>query len=437
MTGFLRERPGRPGKWELRVYVGRDPLTRKKRYVSRTVAASGRREAEKLLAGLVTDLEREGSVSSAGTFGELLDQWYAMRVPDLTPAGAVTARRIIEKDLAPLRSMRLAEIAGRFGTARLDQFYAAMRTRGGRCRRATPCEAATCDHGAGGPLSTSTVARAHTVVHAALEQAVRWGWIPRNPAANATVGSIDERDEPPPEPEDLLRLFTLAEARDPELVVFLILAAVTGARRGELLALQWADVDLSAGAATFSHVLSMGPDGVERVRKGRGRNNRKGKTRPVALDGGTVAVLTAHKAKCAARAEMAGTQLPADGYLFAGDGIGGRPWHPDSASRRFRSLRTAAGLPTTRLHDLRHFVVTTLLGAGFAAPTVAGRVGHSRRSTTTLTVYGHRQDHADRAAAELLGRLLDRGAQPAGPDDDPIQPEGGVDAEIIPLRRPG
>jgi integrase len=415
------------------VYVGRDPLSRKKKYVSRTVTASGKREAAKLLAALVTDLEREGAVTSAGTFGDLLDRWLAMRAPDLTPAGLVTARRIVEVDLAPLRSARLAEIGGRFGTAKLDEFYAALRTRGGRCRRRPPCETDVCEHGAGGPLSAATVARVHTVVRAALEQAVRWGWLPRNPATSATVGTIEERDVPPPEPADLLRLFMLAEEHDPELVVFLVLAAVTGARRGELLALQWTDVDLDAGSAAFGHVMSQGPDGVVRVKKGQGRHNRKGKARPVALDGGTIAVLRAHRARCAARVEMAGAQLPADGYLFAADGVGGQPWHPDSVSRRFRNLRTAAGLPETRLHDLRHFVVTTLLGAGFAAPTVAGRVGHSRRATTTLAVYGHRQDHADRAAAELLGRLLDRGAQPA-PDPEPDDDTGGV---VIALRRPG
>jgi integrase len=177
----------------------------------------------------------------------------------------------------------------------------------------------------------------------------------------------------------------------------------------------------------------MGESGVERVRKGRGRSNRKGKARPIALDAGTVAVLRAHRATCAARAEMAGVDLPAAGYLFAADGIGGRPWHPDSVSRRFRKLRADAGLPETRLHDLRHFVVTTLLGAGFAAPTVAGRVGHSRRATTTLAVYGHRQDHADRAAAELLGRLLERGA-PDAPDHDPTEDQG---AQVLDLRRLG
>lgn len=430
MTGFMRERPGRPGKWELRVYVGRDPLTRKKNYVSRTVSASGKREASKLLAGLVTDLEREGRVAGAGTFGELLDKWYAVRAPDLVPAGRSTAKKIIEKDLAPLRQVRLAELAGRFGTARLDEFYAAMRARGGRCRRQPACGTPTCDHGAGAPLSAATVHRMHVVVRSALGLAVKWGWIARNPAIGASPGTVEEREAPPPEPDDLLRLFDLAERRNPELVVFLIVAAVTGARRSEVLALQWPDVDLDGLRITFSHTLSPGPDGVERIRKGRGQHNRKGKAREVALDAGTAAVLRAHKATCTSRAMVAGVPLPADGYLFAADGVGHRPWRPETASKRFRRVRADAGLSDVRLHDLRHFVVTTLLGAGFAAPTIAGRVGHSRRSTTTLAVYGHRQDHADRAAAELLGRLLERGAQPVDPAPDP-------GANVVPLRRPG
>jgi hypothetical protein len=63
------------------------------------------------------------------------------------------------------------------------------------------------------------------------------------------------------------------------------------------------------------------------------------------------------------------------------------------------------GITGVRLHDLRHYVATTLLSAGVDVRTVAGRLGHSNASTT-LNVYGHFQPAADRAAAEISGRLL-------------------------------
>lgn len=426
-AGHARER--RPGTWELRAYVGRDPLTGRKRYETRTVHAKGKREVNRLLADFVSELNGAGATAS-GTFGDLLEKWYARRAPDLTPAGARETRRVIDTYLEALRDVRLDVLASRTGTAVLDEFYAALRARGGRCRkRREPCPPASwpCEHGGGAELSAATVDRMHHTVRAALELGVRWGWIPRNPAELADVGDIEEREVDPPSVDELLRLFELAEAHDPDLVVLLVVGAVTGQRRGALTALWWEDLDLDAGVATFTHVLSLGINGPERIRKGRGRANRKGGKHVANLDAGTVAVLRAHRARADARARLAGRVLEPTGYVFAGDGVGERPWHPSSVSRWFRQLRDQAGLdPETHFHDLRHFVVTTLLGAGFAAPTVAARVGHSRRATTTLAVYGHRQDDADRAAAELLGRLLER-SPVAATAHAPVVPLRAVD----------
>jgi integrase len=57
------------------------------------------------------------------------------------------------------------------------------------------------------------------------------------------------------------------------------------------------------------------------------------------------------------------------------------------------------------LHDLRHFVATTLLAAGVPISTVAGRLGHARASTT-LNVYSHFIAATDHHAADVIGRLL-------------------------------
>lgn len=431
-VGHVRERPAGSGRWELRAYVGRDPLTGRKLYETRTVTASGRRAAEHELTAFVTELDEHGATSSGTTFGDLLEKWYAVRRAELTPGGARETRRRIDTYLAPLKPRKLEELAGRGGTAILDTFYAALRERGGRCRRRNPvCPPETwpCKHGGGGPLDASTVNRIHHDVRSAFNQGLVWDMVRRNPATLASPGAVLENEIDPPETGDLLQLFAAAEAQDqdnPEFAVFLILAAVTGARRGEMCALWWEDVNFDAGTVDFGHVISMGDTGPARIRKGRGKANRKGKARKgTPLDAGTLAVLRAHRTRCAERAMLAGVALPEQGYVFAADGIGDTPWNPDSTSRRFRRLRDQVGLDGTRLHDLRHFVVTTLLGAGFATPTVAGRVGHSRRSTTALTVYGHRQDDADRAAAELLGRLLERPVDDTPPADD--------DADIIPL----
>ncbi|MGH8846964.1 MAG: hypothetical protein ACREXQ_06965, partial [Polaromonas sp.] len=90
-----------------------------------------------------------------------------------------------------------------------------------------------------------------------------------------------------------------------------------------------------------------------------------------------MAVLGSHRTRCADRALACEVALADTAFLFSGAADGAEPWRPDSTSRKFSQLRDSIGLdPEIHLHSLRHFVVTTLLGAGVALPQVAGRVGH-------------------------------------------------------------
>ncbi|HVW31799.1 MAG TPA: site-specific integrase [Acidimicrobiia bacterium] len=94
--------------------------------------------------------------------------------------------------------------------------------------------------------------RTHNVLHRALVQAVRWGWIGVDPAAAATPPRLPTRDIRPPTPEQVRLLFARAAEENPAFAVFLQLAAATGARRGELIALRWTDVNLAAGTVTIA-----------------------------------------------------------------------------------------------------------------------------------------------------------------------------------------
>lgn len=106
------------------------------------------------------------------------------------------------------------------------------------------------------------------------------------------------------------------------------------------------------------------------------------------------------------RALTCGASLSADAFVFSNEADCSVPWRPDFVSLRFRRLRHGLGLDHVRLHDLRHFVATTLLGAGVDLRTGAGRLGHSGGGRTTVAVYAHFQEAVDREAADLLGRLL-------------------------------
>jgi integrase len=222
------------------------------------------------------------------------------------------------------------------------------------------------------------------VIHAALQQAVVWGWIARNPADHADPGEILEDEIEPPEDVDIIRILAEAEDLDARLAVYLLVAAETGARRGAIHALRWTHLDLKAGVARFPRVIVLGPDGlVERPASRRKKSGRK-----VALSPYCVAALVAHQASQAETAQMAGGHLPADAHVFSDDPLGERPWRPDSTDRKFRQLRSEIGMDEIRLHDFRHYMATTLLAAGVDPKTVAQRGGWSRSppcSTATPT----------------------------------------------------
>lgn len=370
--GHLRRRGN---SWQVIVST-RDPLTGKRKQESRTRRT--KRDAERTLNLL---LAQTGHSSTDATFGDLAEAWYGMASVDWSPKTALEVRRWLDKPLLPT----LGDIPlRRLEASTLDRFYGQLRATGSRT---------------GGPLSSSTVRRMHNVVRRALAQGVRWGWITDNPADRATPPPKRTRDIHPPDVETVRQLIELA---DPAFRVFLRLAAVTGARRGELCALRWSDIDFRRRSMTIKRGIVIGPEGiVEKDTKTAGSRRR------ISLDGDTLAALREHRTAMHHRCTLVGVRLEADAFVFSEDERCRTPWRPEGlVERRFRKLRAQVGAPTVRLHDLRHFAATQLLAAGVPLRTVAGRLGHGDGGTTTLRVYGHFLEEADRAAADEMGGLI-------------------------------
>ena len=205
----------------------------------------------------------------------------------------------------------------------------------------------------------------------------------------------------PPSPEVVTKLLSYVALRDRPFHLFLVLAATTGARRGELLALRWTDVDLVANTVSFQRSLVEGAAGPVLAPTKTRRSHR------VALDQATAGTLDAFHDD-----EVSRGRGSRDQFVFAADLSGARPWLPNHATKLFIRYRNEAGLPRFRLHDLRHFMATQMLDAGVPVAVVAGRLAHARASTT-LNVYAHVVPGGDRLAAEVLrSRLASRGPSP-------------------------
>jgi len=394
------------GAWMLRAYAGRDPLTGRKMWKARSFRGS-KRDAERALAAFVTEQSSSRPAGPSRTFGELLDRWFEARSGDWSPSTAQQTRWIMSGNLKGLSDRKVAALT----VEDLDRFYAALRERGGR---------------AGQPLAGSTVSRTHTVVRSALKQAVVWGWRQDNPAERASPGRYDTAEIRPPSAGDVRRLFDAALEKDHDLLTFVALEAETGARRSELAALRFSD--FAEGSVSISRSLVIGIDGEENQRRYAGHywrasvrrgerptaiiekpkpKNRRS-VRTIALSAPAALLVADLRAQHVARAAACGVTLPPDSFVFAAEVDGSRPIRPETWTRRFTRLRTEVGLPTVRLHDLRHFVATTLLASGTDLATVAGRLGHGSGGKTTLAIYGHflRGAPPDRAAADLLAGLV-------------------------------
>jgi integrase len=215
-----------------------------------------------------------------------------------------------------------------------------------------------------------------------------------NPARLATPPSVQRSDVAPPPVEQVAGLLATALERNPRLGLFLRLAVVVGARRGELCALRWHHIDLDRGEVLLERgvvYVSRQPL-VDKPTKTRSK-------RRLALDISTVELLRAHRERSDQVARELGFTLPASAYVFSREPDGSRPLAPTLVSHQFATLARSLGV-RCRLHDLRHLMVTYLISQGVDWRTAAGRAGHAGPHMT-LGTYAHFQPAQDRAAAEL------------------------------------
>lgn len=386
MRGHMRQRGD---AWELRAYVGRDPVTGREKYKTLTFRG-GKRAAEAELARFITQVSGGGHGAGDTTLTELIQRWLDLVRDDLSPSTVRGYERIIRCYIDPsVGQLHLNKLR----TDQLDRFYAHLRE---------------CGRTDGSPLAPATIRQTHAVIRRALNQAHRWGWIASNPAALASPPRVRTRPVSPPDPSQVLRLIDEAEKLDPEMACFLLLAATTGARRGELCALRWTDIDLDLGTAVIARSLVEG-QGSELVEK----DTKTHASRGIALDRASIAELQRHHEQCGQRAAAYGSALRKSAHVFSLDLDGRRPWVPNEVTKRFIRIRKSVGLDSVRLHDLRHFTATRLLAEGVPVRTVSGRLGHAN-AATTLGVYAHFLAESDRDAAATIGSVLDRGDPPKG-----------------------
>jgi integrase len=248
-----------------------------------------------------------------------------------------------------------------------------------------------------GGASPTSVHHAQAVLHRALQDAVRWGFVPRNVASLVRPPKMACPQMRTFSPEEVARLFEAA-AGD-RLEALWILATTTGMRQGELLALKWSEVDLERAAVRVTATLAIGPEGLTITEPKTARSRRQ-----IALTDQAVAALRRHRTAQAAERLQAGPAW-ADTQLVFCDDVG-RPLSAEWVVRRaFRPLLRRADLPAIRFHDLRHTAATLMLTRGIHPKVVAEMLGHATVAIT-LDIYSHVTPDLQREAARLMTEFL-------------------------------
>lgn len=384
-SGTLRER--KPGTWELRVFVGRDPVTGRPRQASRTVRATSK-TVNRELAKFIVDLGDRAHPATNATVAQVLEEWLRHAAArGRAPRTIHEARRSIDTVFVPaIGDVRARELTNRH----LDELYRQLLTGEGRDR----------------PLKPSSVRRHHAVLSAALAMAEKWGWIDKSPAPQAELAPLGRPVLTIPSFSEVTLLLQAAKKRNERWGILLALAVGTGARRGELCALRWPDV--GDGMLRIRRSLyRAGADRGEKTTKG-------GAERWVAMSPPVADLLADWRLRCEEIAAAAVVELVPDAFVVSPLPDGSRPVNPDTLSSVVHQLCAPAskdnphglGIPHVHLHSLRHFAATELLGSdGADVRNVAEILGHVDPALT-LRLYVHATAARQRKAIDALGRTL-------------------------------
>ena len=245
----------------------------------------------------------------------------------------------------------------------------------------------------GRPLAPKTVRHIGTLLYTALAEADRMGMLKiPHPMVNKRVvlPKLPKRRPPVLDKEKLKALFE--RARGTRLYPLIVLASATGCRRGELLALEWSDLDESTSEISISKSLEQTKAGL-RIKSTKSEEPRHFSVPEWALE-----VLRAHREEQDKDRQLFGPDYEDHHLVFCQPH--GAFYSPDRLGARVSELMRKVGLQGVSLHSLRHSHATSLLSKGVPIAVVSERLGHADQNIT-LSIYSHALPADTKAAAKI------------------------------------
>lgn len=353
------------GRWEGRIVIGYDENGLPK---TKNVLAKTKGECIEKLKALKNTITPDTPIKLKADmpFGEWLDYWYETYCkPNARPATQRTYEGYIRLYLHPrLGSIPLNKVT----TSDIQQMCTWMMTK-------ARVDQKNGDSG----LSDSQVINCYSLCDRVLEKAMAEKLIVRNPAKGCKLPPNRPNEMKVLSREDMQKV--LIQAKEENYYELFLLEFATGLRLGELMALQWDDVNLVTGELRINKQVNL--VGSKLVIS---EPKTKAAVRTLILPPSVRKVLAEYKTRGNSR------------WLFPSPKKDDLPIIPSAVSRRLHTLLEHAGCEQVRFHDLRHTFATNALAHGMDIKTLSTILGHVS-SATTLNTYSHVTDEMRQRAA--------------------------------------
>lgn len=392
MAGSIEKR----GKNSYRLIVSEGYDLHGKPLIHRKTVHGTKKEAEVELAKFVTEVQ-SGLVidGKALRFSEFVEIWkrdYGSK--ELAPSTYKRYCRMLETRLLPyfgrfyINKIKPTDIMKFYDLLEKDtQLVRKQGNNGAKTKK---------------PLSRKTILEHHRLLRAMLHKAVYWQLLVNNPAERVQPPRVHKPKRRYYDDEQckfLLENLEKLNADNIKYKVAIIITIFTGVRLGELMGLEWDDIDFRNG------IISINKASQYLSEKGIFTKDPKTESsvREVAIPTFVISLLEEYKLWYEEQKSLYGELWTNSNRLFVQ--ANGKPMHPDTISKWFVKFVGNIGLPVINFHGLRHTNATLMISQNIDVAVVASRLGHAQ-ITTTLNFYVHPVQSHNKEAGNILEEIL-------------------------------
>lgn len=235
----------------------------------------------------------------------------------------------------------------------------------------------------GGALSAKTIRHILNLISDVFGYGVKMGVVSENPCGKVTIPKTEQKEKEIYSFDEMTKFLDLLKDEPLKYRVFFNILIFSGFRRGEMMGLEWKDIDWE------NNVISVRRTSNYTVGQGVYTDTTKTRSsqRTLKFPNAVMNLLREFKSEQDSEQECLGNKRENSDRLFVTDT--GKPLHPNMPYYWLKRFCAKNGLPFHGLHCFRHTFASILVNEGVDIVTVSGALGHSAVSTTVNLLYGH------------------------------------------------